>query len=104
MAEQWRPDADAFSLDFSEQIAASIREMTTWINEQVEAGATNALIDALRSKGWKVIPPETKTSAHIEAGARAIRTRVAYGIDWDDGAAWMDALRAALDAAQQEKP
>lgn len=101
MAEQWRPDADAFSLDFSEQIAASVSAMATWINEQVEAGATDALVDALRTKGWTVIPPETRSSRHIEAGARAIRTRVGRGIDWDDGAAWMDAVRAALDAAQR---
>ena len=100
MAEQWSPSGDAFKFDFSEQIAESVRAMATWINEQVEAGATDALVDTLRSKGWKVIPPETRTSAHIEAGARAIRIRVGRGIDWDDGAAWMDALRAALDVAQ----
>ena len=47
-------------------------------------------------------PNYVQHSAHIEAGARAIRIRVGRGIDWDDGAAWMDALRAALDAAQRE--
>lgn len=83
------------------QVAEQVLAMTTWINEEVEAGATDALVDALRSKGWKLIPPETKTSAHIEAGAREIRARVDRGIDWDDGAAWMDTLRAALNAAQK---
>jgi len=82
-----------------QQIAESVRVMTTWINEQVENGATDALVAALREKGWKVIAPEGRSSAHIEAGARVLRGRVS-GIDWDDGAAWMDTLRAALDAAQ----
>jgi len=88
-------------MDFSKEIANQVALINQWVNDEIERGATDALVDALRSKGWTVIPPETRSSRHIEAGARAIRTRVGFGIDWDDGAAWMDALRAALDAAQR---
>lgn len=100
---QWMPKgAPAFSMDFSKEIANQVALINQWVNDEIERGATEALVDALRSKGWKVIAPESRTSAHIEAGARAIRFRVADGIEWDDGAAWMDTLRAALDAAQKE--
>jgi hypothetical protein len=102
MSEPWRPEgAPAFSMNFSKELENQLALMTEWINTELERGATDALVDALRKKGWKVIPPETRSSAHIEAGARIIRGRV-QDIDWDDGAAWMDTLRAALDAAQEE--
>lgn len=57
-AADWKIEGEAFSANARDMITESIREMTTWINEQVEAGATDALVDALRSKGWTVIPPK----------------------------------------------
>lgn len=102
MGAEWRPEgAPAFSMNFSKENENQVTLINQWVHAEIERGATEALVDALRSKGWKVIPPESGSRTHIEAGARAIRARVANGIDWHDGAAWMDTLRAALDAAQK---
>jgi hypothetical protein len=54
----WRPtDAPAFGAEYADQITEAVRQITRWIDEQVEAGATDHLVSALRTKGYTVTPP-----------------------------------------------
>lgn len=41
-----------------ETIAKSIAVLVEWMNAEIERGATDALVGALRQKGWTVTPPE----------------------------------------------
>lgn len=56
-----RTDAPADSEPFRALVAQSVEQMTEWINEQIEAGATDALVGALRDKGYSVIEPADRT-------------------------------------------
>lgn len=56
--KQWRPtDAPAFGQEYADTIAEAARAITDWIDGEVERGATDALVAALRRKGWTVTPP-----------------------------------------------
>jgi hypothetical protein len=63
---EWRPqDAPAFGAEYADQITEHVRVLTRWIDEQVEAGATDHLVAALRTKGWAVMAPPNDPPAML---------------------------------------
>ncbi|QDH93335.1 hypothetical protein QC999_gp15 [Microbacterium phage Cressida] len=65
MTAPYRVEAPAFSEEYRDQIGAAARAITTWIDEQVEAGATDHLVEALRTKGYAVTPPPNDPPAML---------------------------------------
>ncbi|QHB37226.1 hypothetical protein QDA03_gp15 [Microbacterium phage Terij] len=64
---QWRPDgAPAFGQEYADTIAEAAKAITDWIDGEVERGATDALVTALRRKGYAVIEPSTTTALITE--------------------------------------
>ena len=59
---QWRPQgAPAFGAEYADQITEQVRIISRWIDGEVERGATDALVAALREKGYAVIEPADRT-------------------------------------------
>ncbi|QDH91675.1 hypothetical protein QDA01_gp14 [Microbacterium phage Cinna] len=57
MTAPYRVEAPAFSEQYRDTITEAVQAITKWIDAEVEAGATDHLVTALRRKGWTVTPP-----------------------------------------------
>ncbi|QHB37087.1 hypothetical protein QDA00_gp16 [Microbacterium phage Matzah] len=52
-----RPYPEPERAEGETRITEAVQAITKWIDAEVEAGATDHLVDALRRKGWTVTPP-----------------------------------------------
>lgn len=67
--------APAFAPEYAATIHEHARQITEWINGEVERGATDALVAALRDKGWTVTPPPLVSQSEPK---RRIEQAIAY--------------------------